>query len=380
MNNIVLILPNTLFKEPGIIDSSSTVYIVEHPVFFTMYNYHKLKLVLHRATMKSYESYLKKKFRCSIKYTEFNKSINTVFSKNKNKTIDMYDPVDHFVMNDLKKLAKRNNVSLSIKETPGFLTSMADLATYNEKNKKLMHANFYRWQRIHHKILVDKNNKPLGNKWSFDTMNRLPFPKNFNNYKPRSLSNNYINEAKRYIAKHFENNPGESEDINFYLPVDHVGAEKHFSTFIKSRLRCFGPYQDAVDKDIPFGCHSVLSPLMNVGLITPKYVVEKLEKYRVKHKIPNESLEGYIRQIIGWREYCRLVYMFRRKELTNKNHFNSTNKLDQDVWYYGEGSTGMLPIDDLIQKTIKYGYLHHIERLMYIGNYCLINKVKPSSP
>ena len=380
--NIIFVFPNSLFENNELINSNSTVYIIEHDVYFTMYNYHKLKLILHRASMKYYEDYIKKKYKCKVKYIEFDFKLNKIFAKHKNKTITFYDPVDHDVMNDIKSLSRKHHVKLNIKDTPLFLTNVNDLKQYYDslKSDKISHSNFYKWQRIHHGILINKNNKPIGksndNKWTYDTKNRLPFPKNFkNNYNPRKINNSYIKEATTYVNKYFKDNPGNTD---MYLPINHDGAKNHFKQFVKNRLKCFGPYQDAVDKNIPFGCHSILSPLMNIGLITPSYVIKTVTKY--VGKIPIESLEGYIRQIIGWREYCRLMYLFKYNELKHKNHFNHTRKIDEDIWYYGNfnnGGTGIDVINDLIQKTINIGYLHHIERLMYIGNFTLINKIKP---
>ena len=368
----VFIFPNSLFKNNPLINKKTIVHIIEHPVFFTKYSYHKLKLILHRATMKYYADYIKKKYRCKIIYVPFNKKLTAIFRSVNSKVIHFYDPVDHYVVKHMKSLAKDFKKELMIHDTPLFLTPINKLQEFAEKRKTFTHNTFYIWQRKRLNILINKTGKPKGGKWTFDVKNRLPFPKNFKqNYKPKLVTNKYIVEAKKYIAKYFKNNPGSTD---FYLPIDHAGTKKHFNKFIKQRLKCFGPYQDAVHTNIPFGCHSLLSPLMNIGLITPKYVIKNISKLR---DVPIQSLEGYLRQVIGWREYCRLIYMFTRKELDNKNYFNHRNKLSKQLWYYGKGSSGMPFIDDMIKKTLKYAYLHHIERLMYIGNYSLITQTDP---
>jgi deoxyribodipyrimidine photolyase-related protein len=415
--NIVLVLPNSLFENNILINSTTKVYIIEHSVYFTMYNYHKLKLILHRASMKYYEQFIKNKYNCNVVYINFDQcehKINKLFNKtNKNIKISMYDPVDHDVMKNIKQIAKKYNTQLYIEDTPLFMTKLVDLEKYYNnytKNKKLHHSHFYKWQREHHNILVkynSKNNKiePINKKWTFDVKNRLPFPKDIcdkdlrnkdicdkdlrnkdicdKDLRNKDISNNkYIQEAKNYIEANFANNPGSTD---FYLSIDHKNTKKAMKLFVKNRLKLFGPYQDAVNKNIIFGYHSVLSPLMNIGLITPTYVVKYVLNHAKKHKIPFESLEGYIRQIVGWREYCRLIYMFKYKELRNKNHFNHKRKFNKQLWYYNNSnnsnnsntSTQFEFIDDLIKKTIKYGYLHHIERLMYIGNYAIINKIDP---
>ena len=365
--NTILILPNQLFENNSLINNASYVYIYEHPVYFTKYKYHKLKLILHRASMKNYADYIKKKYKCKVKYIEYNDQLNI-----KNTKIDLYDPVDHDVMRDLKEYAKKNNSTLFAHNTPLFLCNMEDLVDYLDKGGKYHQTSFYIWQRKRMQILVTKDDKPIGGKWTYDSENRLPFPNNFNNdAKFKNNDSPYVKEATRYVEKNFKNNPGETE---LYLPIDHVGAKLHLKKFLKERLKCFGPYQDAVSKDIIFGCHSVLSPLINIGIITPKYVVDEILEYYKSHKnIPLESIEGLLRQIIGWREIMRLMYMFKHKEMINMNHFKHKRKIGKD-WYF---KSDIGPINDLIKKLLKYGYAHHIERLMYLSNFMLLNEFDP---
>ena len=358
----VIILPIHLFEQNKLINSKSTVYIYEHPVYFTMYPYHKLKLVLHRATMKCYAHYVKHKYGCKVIYVEYDENINYIFAEN--SQIHMYDPVDYAIMDSFKKY----KTQLTIYETPQFLTKLSDFPT------KLNQKTFYIWQRKRLNILVDENKKPIGGKWSYDKDNRMPFPSNFTeDYTFRKNTNEYVVEAQNYINNRFKKNIG---SVELYLPIDHLNAKKHLDIFLQQRLTCFGKYQDAVSDKIIFGCHSVLSPLINIGLITPKYIIEKTLLYYEKHKknIQLSSVEGFIRQIIGWREYMRIVYLLKHKELISTNHFNHTKKLT-NIWFTAQ--TGIKPIDDIILKIIRYGYAHHIERLMYLGNLMLLMTIAP---
>lgn len=378
MNNI-LIYPNSLFKENKIIDETKTVYILEHNVYFRAYKYHKLKLILHRATMKKYAEYIKKKYKCKVKYIE-NKEIKEGIEEiiKKMKKIELYDPVDHKVEEELKRISKKYGIEIKIHETPLFITKTKELEKYYEKDKKHNHNNFYIWQRKRLNVMIKKN-KPEGGRWTYDTENRERFPEEYEedkkkNYKPRERKGNkYIEEAKRYIEKEFKKNPGEKK---FYLPIDHKESERHLKKFIKERYNCFGPYQDAVNSKIPIGCHSLISPMLNIGLLTPEKVIEELIKEGRKRKIKIASIEGIIRQIIGWREYVRMYYIYERKTLEKKNELKHKKKLKK-YWYELERGTDIEIIDDMIEKTKKYGYLHHIERLMYIGNYMLITKTEP---
>ncbi|QKF94369.1 deoxyribodipyrimidine photolyase-related protein [Fadolivirus algeromassiliense] len=370
--NTIIILPNQLFEDNGLINKNTTVYLYEHPVYFTKYKFHKLKLILHRATMKNYEDYLKKTYKCKVNYIEFNDNINSVFKKYKNKRIDMYDPVDHDVMKDLKKLSKQNSIELFVHDTPLFLCKITDLTDYLDSGGKYHQTSFYIWQRKRLSILVTRDNKPIGGKWTFDKENRLPFPKQFNkDAKFDIINNKYITEAQYYIDKHFKDNIGETD---LYLPINHEGAKKQLKKFLKQRLDCFGPYQDAVSRDIVFGCHTVLSPLINIGLITPREVIDEILNHYSKNKKTLKSVEALIRQIIGWREMIRLVYMFQHRDMETTNYFNHKRKLDAG-WY--TGNTNIEPIDDIIKKILKYGYAHHIERLMYLGNFMLLNQINP---
>lgn len=395
-NNNIIVLPNQLFAEHDLIDSSSIVYLVEHPVYFTHYNFHKMRLILHRATMKYYESYLKKKYKCRIIYIEHHQNLDKELKKLKNGEVHLYDPVDHVVEADLNSIAKKNKIELVYYDNPLFLNKLSDFVqflgsknigleefsfeenlkeafTLSKNKNSFSHASFYRWMRKHHDILMS-GGKPKGGEWSYDVQNRLPFPKNFKtNYYPKANTNKFVADAKKYVNKHFKDNPGETD---LYLPVDHAGAKRHYQKFLKERFKCFGPYQDAVSEEIPFGCHSVISALLNIGLLTPEYVVKEAEKVGIKNKVPLQSVEGFIRQLF-WREYCYFLYKLKRVDLEKSNHFNHKRKLDEDVWYYGEGSTGFPVIDDLIGKSLELGYLHHIERLMYIGNYFLITQIHP---
>lgn len=366
----IIILPTQLFEYNDIIEDDTTIFLIEHPVYFTEYSYHKMKLVLHRATMRYYNDYLIDKYKCKVKYIEFNKKLDSVYKLLKNKDVHIYDPVEHMIEEEFKKISKKYNINFIIYDTPLFLQTNKKLNEYMNSKKSLVHNSFYIWQRRELDILII-NNKPKGGKWSYDIKNRLPFPTNYKEtFKVKKNKNKYITEAKKYINKYFKNNTGEDE---LYLPIDHKGVKNHFKDFIKKRINNFGPYEDAMDENINFGNHSVLSPLMNIGLITPEYVINKV----IKMNIPIQSLEGYIRQLIGWREYCRLLYKFKRIELEKPNHFNNKKKIDENIWYKGTEYTHIPPIDHLIKKTIKLGYLHHIERLMYIGNYMLITGIHP---
>lgn len=363
-----IILPNQLFEINNLLEKDTVIYLYEHPIYFTEYKYHKLKLILHRATMKMYADYIHKKYNIKAKYIEFNDDINIAFKHN----VQLYDPVDHDIAKEFKSLAKKNKVDISMYDTPLFLTTIDQLQDYLDNGGKYHQTSFYIWQRKRLNILLTKNDKPVGGKWTYDTSNRDPFPKGFDkDTKFNTNKSKYVLEAIKYVNKHFPDNPGSD---NFYLPITFEAAKNQLKLFLKDKLNDFGKYQDAVDEKIIFGCHTVLSPLINIGLLTPKYVVDEIIKYYKQHNSKLESVEGLIRQIIGWRCYVRMVYMFKHKEMNTLNHFNHKNKLG-DEWYTAQTNIG--PLDIIIKKVLDYGYAHHIERLMYLSNFMLLSEIDP---
>jgi len=182
----------------------------------------------------------------------------------------------------------------------------------------------------------------------------------------------YVVQAKKYVKKFFGNNYGNVED--FIYPITHQTSEKWFIHFLEHRFQHFGKYQDAILPDEPFMFHSVISPMLNIGLLDPQWIVNQVSKYYQAKRIPMNNYEGFIRQIIGWREYSRFLYMVAYKQMKNGNYFQNHQKLNKK-WY--RGTTGILPVDETIKSAFKYGYLHHILRLMVMGNFMNLCHLHP---
>ena len=374
---ITLIFPIHLFelKYAKILNKQTVIYIIEEPTYFTKFNFHKMKLILHRASMKQYQYYLVSNGYV-VKYIEFDK-VTAFYKKIKDMKVNCYDVYDHDLT---KKLTKLFGQHIEFHDSPMFIETTKELDEYVNNNtsynlnKYTYHhdSSFYRWQRRRLNLLMDKNGQdPLFGKWSYDTENRKPFPKDYKEELLISVNNDFIKEAKNYINKNFPNNFGNTD--NFIYPIDHNSAKLWLKSFIKDKLLNFGPIQDAVSKTIIVGNHSLLSPLLNIGLLVPEYVIKQVRKLTItKENI--KSIEAFIRQIIGWRSYVHLLYNLHGNEMKEMNKLNHTNKLSQN-WYTAK--TGIVPIDCLIEKVKDYAYLHHIERLMYIGNFMLLTKIDP---
>jgi len=362
----LLLLPNQLFPIKMLPPNINTIYLLEEPRYFTDFKFHKLKLIYHRASMKKYYDQLKKKFNCH--YISYN-DVNKIYSQlNKSDTV-YFNPIDHKLTNKFKtKLSRAIMIdNLNFLLTPN---EIHDNKNKFYKNNKYNHDMFYKFQRERLDILM-KNNKPVGGKWSYDDENRKPLPDNIIIPKvPKVTKDKYYKEALQYIEKNFPNNYGDTSEWSF--PIDTKGAIKWLDVFMKKRLNNFGPYEDAVKENEPFLFHSVLSPMMNIGILTDTMVIKKVNDYYNKHTVPIASFEGFIRQVIGWRNYVYSIYMLEPK-MYDMNKMGHTHKINSTYW------TGIdiRPIDSTIQKIVKYSYANHIERLMILGNWFLINQKDP---
>lgn len=368
-----LVFPNQLYKYVKHLQNT-TVYLIEEPRYFTDFKFHKLKLAYHRATMKKYYKYLKNK-GLSVYYINYYKVSNKFYKKLiKASCIDI---ADYKLETKLKKL-----LDLTVLNNINFLIDLDEIQTLKQTifKKNYSHSEFYKYMRKKYNILM-KNDMPINNKWSYDRLNRLKLPDNIKIPKliNKLNKNKYIDEAKIYVEKYFPNNYGSLD--NFIYPIDYKATKKWLNKFLKERLPNFGKYEDAIDTNNDFIFHSVLTPMLNIGLITDIDVInisdKHYHKYKNKNNISIESYEGFIRQIIGWRNYVYVMYKLEGIKMINSNLLNNkykSNKLYKKLW---EGTTGILPVDTIITKIIKYGYMHHIERLMVLGNYMLLLLLHP---
>jgi len=355
----LLLLPTQLFdfRKVGVVPSKVTLY--EDPHFFTAFRYHKLKLLYHRLTCKVQAELLRKQ-GYAVRYVEFHEKLPK-------EKWHMFDPVHHELLDKYKK------GGATILPTPQFL----DASPLDPGNGG--HAPFYRRMRKRLGVLIDKTG-PVGRKWSFDEANRLP-----PTYKagppapPRPRHSTVPHFAQlyalsaQYIHTHFDSNYGDIPDraAQFPYPVDHAGARHWLRDFVAHRLSSFGPYEDAIDKNSDFVYHSVLSPMMNIGLLLDREVLEAALRCQ---DVKLNSLEGFVRQVIGWRQYVHALYVHRGKVLKRSNFLGHRRRLT-DAWW--TASTGMPPVDAVIRKIQRLAYAHHIERLMVLGNWMLLNQTDP---
>lgn len=369
-----LIFPHQLFKDTDYLDKDQPVFLVEEFLFFKQYAFHKQKIALHRASMKFYEDYLiKSGFR--VHYIESTSELSDVqnliinLEKEKYQKIIITDVCDNW----LEKRIRQTKLELDILDTPLFINTRDDLKDYFEGKEFYHQTDFYKQQRISRNILMSAG-KPLGGKWTFDTENRKKYPKH---KKAPALhfpeNSKYYEEAKKYTKKHYSENYGNLTSYQLY-PVTFDEAENWLNQFLEQRFSEFGIYEDSIVEHEHFLHHSVLSPLLNIGLLTAVHVLEKSISYARKHSIPINSLEGFVRQILGWREFVRGIYIYQGSFQRNKNYWKHTLPLPTSFY---TAETNIKPIDSSILKVLETGYAHHIERLMIFANFMNLCKFNP---
>ena len=328
--------------------------------------------------MINYYSFLKNKGK-NVKYINSfdNESDVRVFLKNTNvKEINIYNTVDNWLEKRIISSCLKEKIKINIHENPLFLTKKSELIPFfSPTKKKLFQTSFYKNQRIKFSVLLDNQNKPEGGKWTYDDLNRKKYPKN---KQTPSIDYSFLkskshNDSLKYVSKYFSKNYGELNSSQLY-PTDFKTSKKWFSNFLKTRYNEFGTYEDAILINESIINHSILSPLINSGLLNPKYVLEESVNFYKNNNIPLNSVEGFIRQIIGWREFIRGVYVCKGSEERTKNYWNFKRKIPKSFY---NGSTGIDPVDDTIKKVNKSGYANHIERLMILGNFMVLCEFDP---
>ena len=378
MSSINIIFPNQLFEKSFSISNECKTYLIEEFLFFKQYNFHKQKIFFHRSSMKSYQDFLIKKGVEVIYVDSYNENsdVRNFLSNTEISKINIYHPEDNWLEKRIKETCQINKIEIKIYENPLFLTSRDSLFPFfNPEKKKLFQTSFYKNQRKKFNILINEYDKPSGGKWTYDDMNRKKFPKNkktpsIDYSKIKSI--NFL-DSYNYVENNFTKNFGEINSFQLY-PTDFKSAKIWFNNFLKTRFDEFGIYEDAVLINESIINHSVISPLINSGLLEPKYIVETSLDYYKKYDIPLNSMEGFIRQIIGWREFIRGVYYSKGTEERTKNYWNFKRKIPKSFY---EGSTGIDPIDDTIKKVKKTAYGNHIERLMILGNFMVLCEFDP---
>lgn len=374
---ISLVFPHQLFRQNPALQKGQAVWLIEEELFFKQYTFHRQKLILHRASMQFYKDYLQKQgFDCYYVEAPAGKSLESLCAEWKADGIEalqLCDPSDYLLKRRLTRYAKKEGLRLQWEENPNFVSPLNWLKSTLENTKNYRMHSFYIEQRKRLQVLVTEEGKPLGGKWSFDAENRKKLPKDIvlpELYRPER--NVYVVEAQDYATEHFPDAWGKAE--NFAYACTFEEAEQALADFLEKRMFRFGDYEDAIAPNAHYLFHSVLTPYLNTGLLQAQEVLDAVLSAHKEKDYPLNSLEGFVRQIIGWREYMRGIYELEGSFERTHNHFGFTRKIPRSFW---EGTTGIEPIDNCIQKVSETAYLHHIERLMILGNFMLLCEFDP---
>lgn len=348
---LLLVLPHQLYEYKYIPKDVSEVIIYEHPHYFSDYNYNQKKILLHKGSMEYYRDYLKDR-NFKVVYVTYDRKL-----KISNKEEGYYfDPIDK--IDGLPK-------GFKMLESPNFLLNLEDYAQYRKKTDKFMFNAFYMWGKGVIDVIPKVKSTDKENRNAMPAGVKIPkIPSNKSDKK-------YINIGAKYASRNFSKNIGNVD--NFVYPLTHKTAKKFLKSFIAKKLNNFGKYQDAIVEGESYLFHSVLSSSLNIGLLSPIDVIDAVLSKRSKSGMNN--IEGFIRQLF-WREWQRYTYIYINN-WGKTNYFGNRKKLD-DLWYgIGNKSVGIPIIDDCIKKGLDTAYLHHIERLMVIGNYMNLVGIHP---
>lgn len=376
----LIIFPHQLYTIPQLPYGTKEIFLIEHPYFFEHPNprikYHKQKLILHRASMRAYFDQLRK-MGYPIKYIEFQYAkagLKGLLSQAKVKCIAYFDPTDRYLDDEIKSVIAELNLSYERLPSSNFITPVGEIEKFFQKAKRFSFQKFYTWQRKRLNILVDEQQNPLGGKWTYESASRKKLPKDVSiPHLPELNNDHYINSAKKYINNLFPDNPG--NDNSFIYPITHAQAEDWLYDFLEFRLEHFSTYQDAIEKNANFLFHSVLSPILNIGLLSPQEIVQAGLNFYESKRCSLPAIESFVRQFIGWREFTRAKYLLSPKA-GSADHRQQYRSLPTQLWNL---KCDLLPVDNTFQKVERSGYAHHTERLMVINNWMVLCELSPQT-
>ncbi|MBL9152930.1 MAG: cryptochrome/photolyase family protein [Verrucomicrobiales bacterium] len=380
---ITLIFPHQLFDPHPALPPRGTVALIEDSLFFGddphwPLRFHRQKLVLHRASMRHYAATLKSRGH-RVLYQSHNPGKATAthleaLAADGCRHFRVADPVDDVLARRLRRFATRTGLSLGLVETPMFLTPQSFLDEHFGRGHKPFMARFYEAQRRRLGLLLEPDGRPLGGQWSYDVENRKRLPAGLvPPLEPAIPADLITREAIAHVEVTYPDHPGRT--TGFAYPVTHAAAAAWLDRFLAERLAGFGDYEDAISRRHRTLFHGVLTPMLNIGLLTPSQVIERTLDFAADQPVPLNSLEGFVRQIVGWREFMRAMYDRHGVEMRNGNFFGHDRPIPRAFY---EGTTGLPPADDAIRRALDHGWCHHIERLMVLGNLMLLCGFHPA--
>lgn len=381
MKSLGLIFPDQLSKNNLVYENlnKDDVLLYFEPVQ-TFYDipHHKQKIIfLISSLRKLIQSHNRKNSihkKISKQPPKLKDTLKEILQENEFNKLYVTKPSDFQTLKDLMFFCQIHSIELIVLKDTKFICSNEDFQSWSAGKKSLIQEFFYRWVRKKYSILMD-GDKPIGGKWNLDKDNRKgasaikeDIPKR-NNIKTDELIVGVMVEVNEVFKDSF------GEIDNFNWATTHDEAWEQMNWFYKVYFKNFGSYQDAMKSDEPFMFHSLLSAYLNAGLLDPMECVIEAEKLYSAENIPLNSVEGFIRQIIGWREFIRGIYWSNMPHYKELNYFENSRNLPKFFW---SGKTDMHCIQQSVDSTRKYAYAHHIQRLMVTGNFAMLAGISPS--
>jgi deoxyribodipyrimidine photolyase-related protein len=382
-SKVFLLFGNQLFAPRYLpVGRDVTVVMIEDDEQCRRYAYHRQKLALVLAAMRSHAQALRQAgYRVEYHRLEdpmpgcggWRGALAMLAERSPFGTLAHFEVENPDLSAALARFAAARGLRLERHRSPMFINTLEDFAAHLAEHGTPKLLPYYRAQRLRHDILLTRDREPVGGRWSFDMDNRAKLPKDLTPARPElPAPTAELRAVIELVGERFASHPGNLQ--RFWLPTTHQQAEAWLDDFLEQRFRDFGAYEDALTRRSTFVYHSGLAPLLNIGLLTPAHVLERALEHAGRHDVPINSLEGFVRQILGWREFVRGVFHHYYRPMQSRNIWNADRKLTED-WY--RGTTGIAPLDHVIRKTLDLGWAHHIERLMVAANLMNLAGIEP---
>jgi deoxyribodipyrimidine photolyase-related protein len=376
---ISIIYPHQLYlpTEHPALAPGRPVFLIEEPLLLTEFGTHRQKMLLHRLSLQAYKNELEAA-GYTVTYVAITpdattESVLADIIQPSVTTVHIADTTDDWLESRISATCTTLSCTRIKYESLLFIFPRNEAVQRFVASKKFM-KRFYEKARRDLDILIESDGEPIGGVWSFDSDNRQPLKKTITlPDEIVTIENADTVQARSWLSS-IESEQYGTTDV--WVPYTRAAAETYLETFLHERLSSFGAYEDALSTRGVRLFHSTLSPLLNIGLLSPQTVIDCALQYAKTHEVPLNSLEGFVRQIIGWREFIRASYECDGRRMRTQNFFAHTRPLPASFW---TGTTGIFPIDHSIHTALKTGYNHHIERLMVLGNFMLLTKTNPEA-